>query len=296
MKQMSLSGFFNIPKAPSTSPPTSLIQNLNSENPYPAAAAAVDIQDSVGDAPNPSLASKAHRPERGLFASFADLVADIRAKGGRDAFVANLASNRNLYGSTRDTSRRSNTGDKDGIIYAIVNLANRKCYVGQTKNFDIRMSIHFSQGKGGYKTYIKRAINKHGQEKFMSVILLAGIEKQKELDLTEIGVIKYLDCLAPENRGYNIHAGGRGGPQSAEHRKRISDGSKGKLCASLYKAVVVTFLSTDVRTTYLSAKAAAKEMGVSKYTISNLTNKRIKKSKSKCGDYAGQLFTARFRD
>jgi hypothetical protein len=211
MKQMSLFGFFNTPNPPSTFPSTSLIQNLNSEN------------------PNPPLARKAHRPERGLFASSADLVADIRAKGGRDAFVANLANNPKLYGCTRDTSRRFNTGDKDGIIYAIVNLANNKCYVGQTKNFDIRMGSHFS--KGGKKTYIKRAINKHGQEKFMSVILLAGIEKQEELDMTEIGVIKYIDCLAPEKRGYNLHAGGRGGPKSAEQQntgRELAMGVRGR--------------------------------------------------------------------
>jgi group I intron endonuclease len=59
-----------------------------------------------------------------------------------------------------------------------VNLDNKKIYVGQTKNFDVRMGSHFN--KSGQKSYIKRAIEKHGRERFVSVILLAGIEKQEE--------------------------------------------------------------------------------------------------------------------
>lgn len=405
MGQLSLLRFFNAPKFPSSinheevlaqatpssswSPssssnvsPISISDEIDQETLSSGAAAAIDGQAS-GHAhcipPAQSLARELHLPGRGLFPSFVDLVADIRAKGGRDAFVANLANNPNLYGSTRDTSRPSNTGDKDGIIYVIVNLANRKCYVGQTKNFDIRMGSHFK--KSGYQSYLKRAINIYGRANFMSVILLAGIEKQKELDLTEIGVIKYLDCLAPENRGYNIHAGGRGGPQSAEHRKRISDGNKGKtpsketralisaskigkprtkearaaissglmgkmkgkarspearaaisaglkktlscpearaaisakisaskkgkarsdetraaISAGLKKAVVITLLCTFLEIQCTSGGQAAREMGVAAITISKLVNKTRKKSTSKGGQYAGQLFTARFRE
>ena len=241
MGQLSLLRFFNAshpsikyalaPATPSSSSSASSSSNVSPMSVSEigqetlSAAGASAVETSVGH--DHDIADAAgRRPKRGLFSSFVDLVADIRAKGGRDAFVANLANNSNLYGSTRDTSRPSNTGDKDGIIYAIVNLANRKCYVGQTKNFDIRMGSHFK--KSGYRLYLKKAIYKHGREKFVSVILLAGTEKQKDLDLTEIGLIKYLDCLAPENRGYNLHAGGRGGPKSAEHRKRISDGIKEK--------------------------------------------------------------------
>jgi hypothetical protein len=96
--------------------------------------AAVGIQDSIGNTPNLPIAREAHRPVRGLFPSFADLVADIRSKGGRDAFVEHLANNSNINGFIRVLSRkeRIKNGDKDGIIYAIVNLANNKCYVGQT--------------------------------------------------------------------------------------------------------------------------------------------------------------------
>ena len=48
--------------------------------------------------------------------------------------------------------------------------------------------------KSGKKTCIKSAIEKYGREQFVSVILLAGIEQQEELNLTEIVVIKHLDC------------------------------------------------------------------------------------------------------
>ena len=56
-------------------------------------------------------------------------------------------------------------------------------------------------GRGG-APYIKKAIDKYGSKNFVSVILLAGIDKQDELDLAESAAIRYLDCLLG-NRGYN---------------------------------------------------------------------------------------------
>ena len=45
-----------------------------------------------------------------------------------------------------------------------------------------------------------------------------------------------------------------------------------------------------------SIVVAAKKMCISIDIISKLANKKREKSKGKGGDYAGQLFTARFRD
>ena len=73
-----------------------------------------------------------------------------------DAFVADLAKN---HGSAHDTSRPSYKIDKDGIIYALICRVNLKIYVGQTKNFDVRMRAHFCAS--GPKMYIKNAIKKH---------------------------------------------------------------------------------------------------------------------------------------
>jgi hypothetical protein len=80
-----------------------------------------------------------------------------------------------------------------------------KVYVGQTNNFDVRMSSHL-RGNGG-ATGLTSAINEHSRENFVSVILLADIEQKKDLDSAEVAVIKYLDCLASGKRGYNISYG-----------------------------------------------------------------------------------------
>jgi group I intron endonuclease len=265
MVQPSLLRFFNAPKFPSSiiyedhvapaTPAPSISSNVSPicpiESLYDGAAVGTGHVRDLAD----EAVRSARRGLRGLFSSFADLVADIRAKGGRDAFVANLANNPKLYGTTRDTSRPGNTSDKDGIIYTIVNLDNKKIYVGQTNNFDMRMGSHFK--KSGQKSYIKCAIKKHGREKFVSVILLAGIEKQEELDLTEIGLIKYLDCMASENRGYNLHAGGRGGPLSTEHRKKISEGNRGKKRSEETRAAISASRIRQPRTKEVKAAISA---------------------------------------
>ena len=62
------------------------------------------------------------------------------------------------------------------------------------------------------------------------------------------------------------------------------------------KAVIIMLLKTRLEITCTSLTNAGKEMGVIHSTISDLTNKKRKKSTSKDGDHVGQLFTARFRD
>ena len=160
-----------------------------------------------------------------LFSSLDELVESINAMG-RDAFVAEIAGNPEKYRSIPDPSRKSKKGDNDGVIYLLTNLANKKIYVGQTKNFDNRMRLHL--GGNGRAIGVTNAIAKYGRENFMTVVLLAGIQQQEERDLVEIVTIKTLDCLAPGGRGYNIHPGGRGGEPSEETRKKISATLTGK--------------------------------------------------------------------
>ena len=167
-----------------------------------------------------------------LFLSKDELIQKIDVMG-RDAFVAEIAGNPELYRSIPDISRKSKE-DKDGVIYTLFNIVNQKVYVGQTNKFRERMRDHLA-GRGG-ALYLQNAINAHGRENFVSVILLAGIEKQEELDLTEIAVIKSLDCLAPG--GYNLHVGGKGGPHSDETRKKIGDGNRGKKLSKATRAKI----------------------------------------------------------
>lgn len=110
-----------------------------------------------------------------LFSFLAELRADISSRG-RDAFVSDLVENQ---GPTYELRNRKIL-DNDGIIYALIYRANSKIYVGQTINFDARMREHFSYDYDG--KCIKNAIKKNGQKKFVSVILLAGIEHSNELD------------------------------------------------------------------------------------------------------------------
>jgi group I intron endonuclease len=281
-------------------------------------------------------------------------------KKGRDEFIDYIAK----------SPAKRNRGDKDkeGIIYALICMVNKKLYVGQTNNFGARMDRHFS--RSAKKSRINSAIEKYGRKNFISVILLADIVNQQELNLTEIALIKALDCLAPNYRGYNIRSGGNGGPHAKETRERISVGLKKTLSCPITRAAIgakisaskkgkarstetraaissglkktlscpiaraaigskisasrkgkarsaetraaissglkktlankkpvkITLLSTRLEIQCTSLANAGKEMGVSLSTISDLANNKTKKSKSKGGDYAGQFFTARFRD
>jgi predicted DNA-binding protein (UPF0251 family) len=96
------------------------------------------------------------------------------------------------------------------------------------------------------------------------------------------------------------------GPLADETRKKISATKKGntfiskehrlRISASLKKYVVITLLEKSVEIVCPSVNDAAKEMGVSRQTIGNLATNKTRNSTCKGGDYAGQLFEARFRD
>ena len=148
-------------------------------------------------------------PMRARFSSLEELIAVItvmNAKGGRDLFVADLVKN---HGRTLEKPRKRNVGDNDGVIYAIISRVDLKVYVGQTKNFDTRIRAHFNAS--GSELRIKDAIRNHDRKIFVSVILLAGIEGDRERDSAEIAAIQYLDCLSWNGRGYNKNHGGRRG-------------------------------------------------------------------------------------
>jgi group I intron endonuclease len=192
-----------------------------------------------------------------LFSSKDELIETIDVMG-RDAFVAEIASNPEMYGTTPHPSRKYKEGDRDGIMYMLTNLVDLKIYVGQSKNFDARVRGHLD-GYGG-ASYLTKAINAHGRKNFVSVILLAGIE-QEELNLTEIALIKHFDCLAAGKKGYNIHIGGRGGPMSKETRKKIGDGNRGKTVSRETRAKISASGKGKTPTEETRAKISASKMG-----------------------------------
>ena len=107
------------------------------------------------------------------------------------------------------------------IIYKTTNLTNNKFYIGQ----DSKNNPNY-YGSG---IILIKAIKKYGKENFKKEILEFCITKN-ELDNREKYWIEYYNST-DKNIGYNIHSGGGGslgGPLSDEHRKKISNATKGK--------------------------------------------------------------------
>lgn len=111
-------------------------------------------------------------------------------------------------------------------IYAIFNIIDDKCYVGQTIDHDFRSREHKKQLRGFYhhSLYLQRAWCKYGEENFIFVILEILNDKNK-LNEREM---YWCEKLKPE---YNIApAGGsmRGYKHTEEARKNMSEAHIGK--------------------------------------------------------------------
>ena len=113
-------------------------------------------------------------------------------------------------------------------IYMLRNIANDKCYVGQTvREPKARAKIHFKDAKHHRNMAISRAIIKYGRESF-ELPVLGEYSTQDELYGGEILWIRLLDSDNP-SRGYNITAGGGGyGKRSAQQRSAMSISRKGR--------------------------------------------------------------------
>ena len=104
-----------------------------------------------------------------------------------------------------------------GIIYKISSPSG-KVYVGQTlRSFKIRIYEHKSKFSGC--TYLKNAIQKHGDE--MKYEIIEENVPQEYLDEREIHWINHFNSLVPH--GYNLLTGGhyeRGYTQEAKNNMR----------------------------------------------------------------------------
>ena len=99
-------------------------------------------------------------------------------------------------------SNNSAGESQQGTIYKILCLVTGKPYVGKTKrSVEVRFKEHFKE-----KTYIGRAMRKHGIENFtVEVLEECPVDKLNE---REIFFIAELDCKSP--KGYNLTDGGDG--------------------------------------------------------------------------------------
>ena len=91
-------------------------------------------------------------------------------------------------------------------IYKIRNILNNKCYIGCTKNFEIRYTKHLSslRNQKGVNKHLQNAWNKYGEENFVFEIIeaLDPMEDKKELNkVLNIKEQYWVNIVKP---GYNI--------------------------------------------------------------------------------------------
>src|ERR1700686_4620871 len=117
-------------------------------------------------------------------------------------------------------------------LYKITNLVNNKIYFGKTDNIRKRWNAHKSaarkQDPKDY-TYIHRAMNKYGFDKFV----IEKIEEfDSEMDALNAEILS-IDKWQTMNRniGYNLSKGGdgiSGFKFSDKQKKKMSEARKGK--------------------------------------------------------------------
>lgn len=100
-----------------------------------------------------------------------------------------------------------NTKDKEyyGFVYITINHLNNKKYIGKKKyDKDGKWKKYLGSG-----IWLKRAINKYGEENFSKEII-ENCYSEKELNIREQYWIKYYNAVNSDSF-YNIASGGDGG-------------------------------------------------------------------------------------
>ena len=109
-------------------------------------------------------------------------------------------------------------------IYGIVNLINRKIYIGQTKQgYRKRFIQHLCPTDGS--PLFRNAVKKYGKDSFECELIDVAYS-QKEANEKEKLWIKLLGTYKKEN-GYNLSMGGCIGSFNDETLKRMSEAHKG---------------------------------------------------------------------
>lgn len=110
-----------------------------------------------------------------------------------------------------------------GFIYKITNLQNKKCYIGQTIDYEMRIKGHMK--KNSNCLYLKNALKKYGKNKFKFEVVCICFDE--DMNKYEIEYIKKFKSLVPN--GYNLKAGGNSGARHHEEtKKKISESLKGR--------------------------------------------------------------------
>jgi group I intron endonuclease len=116
------------------------------------------------------------------------------------------------------------------LIYLITNRVNGKQYVGQTVgSVQARFKKHLWPSTSTFTNMpIAGAVKKYGRENF-TVGVLCECASQEEMDRMERHYAVTLQTFVPN--GYNLRAGNGRGTMSAELKRRIGDGRRGKLAS-----------------------------------------------------------------
>jgi len=101
-------------------------------------------------------------------------------------------------------------------LYKIVNIINKKVYIGQTINPIKRWAGHKRQSNSiKSKQVISKAIHKYGIDNFIFEVIAACKSYEDANFLEEYLIIQY-NCLISNGNGYNIALGGETAPKSDE--------------------------------------------------------------------------------
>lgn len=158
-------------------------------------------------------------------------------------------------------------------IYGILNLVNKKIYIGSTKNFKTRKYSHFYKLKKGNhgNEHLQRAYNKHGKQNFHMFLIEECDESERYKK--EVFFISKHNSNLPKN-GYNIYE---------------PDGDKFKCSENTIKKLIITntkigrsvpidcYYAKDLifYKSYESAKSCAKDLGLKNSSvIFNIINKK----------------------
>ena len=113
-------------------------------------------------------------------------------------------------------------------IYKLTSPSH-KVYIGQATNVLARWRKHEQNAKANKAGFLYSAIRKYGWDSFDKEVIDHASSKE-ELNQKEIYWIAFYESQNPE-KGYNMTEGGEGrcgGTNSPEHRKRISESTKGR--------------------------------------------------------------------
>ena len=163
-------------------------------------------------------------------------------------------------------------------IYEILNTVNGKFYIGSAVDYKRRFQDHRKQLKKGNhgNVHLQRSCNKHGLEAF----IMFPVEFCTPEELLRKEQF-WLDALQVTKSGYNIaptagsNLGIKYGPPSEEHRRKISEATKGRPNATAFKPGDTPWIKGKKHTVETRAKIGAVHKGRSNGPCSEETKRKI---------------------